>query len=135
MPHHLKNHIFIRVLSRDKKVVCVNPSQLSSFEILEQADIKVKSKDPNGAPEIVKADTIRFYFPAGTTLSYSVGLTISQEEFNYICSTLIEFLYLNEAEFQAKSQAIDKAKMDDWNALSKQNEEKLTPEATNTVKK
>ena len=130
MPTHKKTPIFLRIIATDKKVICINPSQLSSFEIAEGADIKVKSKDPAvTTPEIVKADTIRFYFPSGTALSYSVGLTITKEEFDYVCSTLLEYLYLNESEFAAKSEAIAKAKMDDWVKISKENEQKseLTP--------
>lgn len=126
MPSHKKNPIFLRIITNEKKVVCINPSQLSSFEIVEQAEIKIKSKDPAvTVPEIVKADTIRFYFPSGTALSYSVGYTISKEEYNYVCATLLEYLYLNENEFVAKTEAIAKAKMDDWNSISKDNEAKV----------
>lgn len=124
MPTHKKTPIFLRVITNEKKVICINPAQLSSFEIVEQAEIKVKSKDPNAPPEVVKADTVRFYFPSGTALTYSVGLTITKEEYNYVCNTLLEYLYLNEAEFVAKTESIKKAQMEDWNKISEENNTK-----------
>jgi len=124
MPNHKKYPTFIRVRASDKSVVCINPTQLSSFTITEKAKIKTGTKE---APVYTEADTIRFYFPAGTGLTYSVGVDITQEEFDYVCSTLLEYLYLNEGEFEARSKAIANQKMEDWQNLSKENEEKLTP--------
>lgn len=129
MPSHKKTPAFIRVVTNEKKVVCINPLQLSSFEILEKAQIKVKNPD-GGEPVIKEADTIRFYFPAGTSLTYSVGMQISREEYNYICNTLLEFLYLNEQEFEAKSKAIATAKMSEWNQISEENSQKVTTPTT-----
>jgi hypothetical protein len=117
MPSHKKFPTFLRVISNNKVVVCINPLQLSSFQILEKAKIKVKE-------EVIETDTIRFYFPSGTGLSYSVGVDITQEEFNYICSALLEYLYLTETEFRAKSIALEKAKMDRWNEIA---QEEVTP--------
>lgn len=127
MATHRKTPLFLRIVTHDKAVVCINPHQLSSFQILEKASIKVKSKVPMGEDKVIEADTIRFYFPSGTGLSYSVGLDLTQEEFNYVCTTLLEFLYLNEAEFKARSQAIAEESMKEWETLSNDNEAKLIP--------
>jgi len=124
MPSHKKTPIFLRIVTNKKQVVCINLALFSSFQIIEKAKILVKSKT-GGDNEQHEADTIKFFLPSGTGLSYSVGFDISQEEFNYVCSTLTEFLYMNEEEFKLKHEAIEKAKMDEWNALSKENESKL----------
>ncbi len=125
MPQHKKTPIFLRIVTNEKKVICINPTKLSSFEIVQGAEIKIKSKDPNvTTPEIFKGDTIRFYFPDGQGLSYTVGLQINETEYNYICNTLLEFLYLNEEEFVAKSAMIEAAKMADWNKISDENSKK-----------
>jgi hypothetical protein len=109
MANHKKYPIFIRVKSRDNQVICIQPSLIASFQIEEKA--KIKLKDGN----VVEADTIRLYTAVGTTFSYSVGIEINEQEFGYVCATLIEFLYLNEQEFRAKSEALEKQKFFDWN--------------------
>lgn len=129
MALHKKTPIFIRIVTNDKQVVCINPLQLASFEIIDQARIKISGpKDSKEESDYTVTPTVRFYLPQGTAMSYSVGLQITQSEFDYICSTLLEFLYLNEIEFKAKSAAIAKAQMDEFVALSKENEEKLANE-------
>lgn len=124
MATHKKTPIFIRVISNKTQVICINPTQLASFQVIEKANVKIKSKTTN-EPEIIVADTIKFFFTNGTGLSYSVGIDITQEEFNYVCGTLTEFLYKNEAEFKIINEANEKAKMDEWNAISKENEASL----------
>ena len=109
MANHKKHPIFIRIKSRDNTVICIQPSLIASFEIKEKAKIKLKDGS------IIEADTIRLYTAVGTTFSYSVGIDIDEQEFGYICATLIEFLYLNETEFRAKTEAIEKQKFFDWN--------------------
>jgi hypothetical protein len=106
-----KHPIFLRIKTSDQAVICINPLQLSSFQILEKA--KIKDKDGN----VQELDTVRFYFPQGTGLSYSVGIDLTQQEFNYICSTLLEFLYLNEFEYRAKTEAAEKKKVEEWNKI------------------
>jgi hypothetical protein len=125
MPTHKKYPTFLRVITTDKIVVCINPLQLSSFQIIEKAKIKVKGQD-----EPVEADTIRFYFPSGTGLTYSVGLDITQEDFNYLCNALQEYLYLTEPEFRAKSAALEKARMEEWNKIA---QEETAPELPEKV--
>ena len=117
MASHKKHPIFIRIKSNDNSVVCVNPQHLSSFQILEKAKVRVKDDTQPDGFKLVETDTIRFYFPQGTTLGYSVGVDITQNEFNYVCATLLEYLYLNEIEFRAKTDAIEKAKAEEWNAI------------------
>ena len=115
MASHKKHPIFLRIISSNNTVVCLNPLQLSSFQIVEKAHIKVKATTPQEPSEVI-ADTIRFYFPNGTGLSYSVGVDISQEEFNYVCNTLREFLYLSEPEFRVRSAELAAAAhMAEWN--------------------
>lgn len=127
MATHYKDHIFIRIIAHNNSVICINPHQLSSFKIDEKAIIKTKT--PEGEKS-VECQTIRLYFPSGMGLAYSVGIDITQEEFNYICATLLEFLYLNEAEHKAKTEALNLAKMGEWNKLSAENEAKLSTPAT-----
>lgn len=122
MAQHKKTPTFIRILSRNNIVICINPTHVASFQIQEKAKIKTGTKEK---PEVVEADTIRFYLHSGTGFNYSVGIDITQEDFNYICATLLEFLYLNESEFQARSEAIAKEKMADWKKLSQDNEDKV----------
>lgn len=124
MATHKKTPVFLRVITSEKTVVCINPLQLSSFQILEKAKIKIKGKTPEEV-EVIEADQVKFYYPSGTGIVYTVGIDLTQEEFNYVCATLLEFLYLNEAEFKAKSIAIEKFRMEEWNALSKANESKI----------
>lgn len=109
---HKKHPVFIRVISSNNTVVCINPLQLSSFQIIEKAKIKTKGAD--GQPADVVADTIRFYFPNGTGLSYSVGVDMSQDEFIYVCNTLREFLYLSEPEFRIRSAELEAARIKEW---------------------
>ena len=111
MANHKKHPVFIRIVSNNQSVVCINPLQLSSFQITEKA--KIKQKDGT----IVEADTLRLFFPSGTGLSYTVGVDISPDEFLYVCNTLREFLYLNEYEFKARSAEMDAVKLAEWNAL------------------
>ena len=111
MANHKKHPVFIRIVSNNQSVVCINPLQLSSFQIMEKA--KIKQKDGT----IVEADTLRLFFPSGTGLSYTVGVDISPDEFLYVCNTLREFLYLNEYEFKARSAEMDAGKLAEWNAL------------------
>jgi hypothetical protein len=121
--NHKKHPVFIRVVTNNKHVVCINPLQLSSFQILEKAKVKVKADTAEGFTYI-EADTLRFYYPTGTGLTYSVGVDITQEEFNYICHTLQEFLYLNEVEFRAKGEASERKKLELWNQIA---EEEVAP--------
>lgn len=131
MATHKKSPVFVRVTATNAQVVCINPLHVSSFHIKEKSKFKVKvdPNDPKSAIEERVADTIFLYFPQGTGLTYRVGIDITQADFDYLCATLIEFMYLNEAEFKSKSEAIEKARMDDWNKLSKENEAKLPTEA------
>lgn len=111
MANHKKHPVFIRIVSSNSSVTCVNPLQLSSFQIIEKA--KIKQKDGT----TIEADTIRLFFPSGNGLSYSVGIDISTDEFLYVCNTLREFLYLNEYEFKAKTAEMEAAKVKEWNEL------------------
>lgn len=132
MATHKKSPIFIRIIASNKTVVCINPFQLSSFRIVEKSKVKIRSNstDKNAPPEEIEADAIYFYFPAGTGLSYVVGVDITQDQFDYICATLTEFLYLNEHEFKSKTEAINQSKMNEWNKISTENEEKVVETTT-----
>lgn len=135
MAAHKKTPIFIRIISNDERVVCINPLELSTFQVVSNARVQLKGDKRNPKEEdFGNADTIRFYFPSGTGLSYSVGVDITKDEFNYICATLLEFMYLNEQEFKAKSEAIVKERMTEWVKISKNNEDSLqeAPVATET---
>lgn len=132
MPSHKKHPIFLRIVANDQVVTCLNPLELSTFQILQKAQILVKKadpKDPASKNEYKEADTIRFYFPSGTGLSYSVGIDMTQQEFDYVCGTLLEFLYLNQSEFEARTKAIEQERMTEWNKISEENSEKQ-PTAT-----
>lgn len=111
MVNHKKHPVFIRIITNEHVVVCINPLQLSSFQIVE------KAKLVNKEGETYEADTIRFFFPSGTGLSYSVGKDITAEDFLYICNTLREFVYLNEPEFKNRTAALDAQRMADWNKI------------------
>jgi len=123
MPSHKKFPTFLRIISNNNTVVCINPLQLSSFQILEKA----KCIDPK-TKETFEADTVRFFYPQGTGLVYSVGVDITQEQFNYICTALLEYLYLTETEFRAKTMAIEKARMEEWNRIAQEETEPTLPE-------
>ncbi len=125
MPAHKKTPNFIRLVTSEKKVVCLNPLHFASFEIVANAKIKIKAKEVGGPDTIIEADTVRFYLPVGTCFSYSVGIDLTQPEFNYICDTLTEFVYLNETEFKSKTEALKKAQMDEWNKISEENNNKM----------
>lgn len=126
MPSHHKTPMFIKIITNPKQVVCINPFELSSFQIIEKAKIK-KLKDDK---DFIEADTIRFFYPSGTGLSYSVDVDITRQQYDYICATLLEWTYLNEAEFVAKSKAIEQGRIDEWNRISQENEAKLLTEGT-----
>lgn len=111
MANHKKYPTFIRIKSRDNQVICIQPSLIASFQIQEKAQVKIKDGTT------IEADTIRLYTAVGTTFSYSVGIDINEQEFGYICATLIEYLYLNETEFRAKSDAIEGRKLEEWNKV------------------
>lgn len=126
MPTHKKTPAFIRVVTTENAVVCINPLQLSSFQILDQARVQVRGDKRNPKEEDYDLlPMVRFYFPSGTGLSYAVGVDITQANFDYICATLLEFLYLNEAEFKARGEAIKKQQMDEWNSISQENSGKI----------
>ena len=112
MANHKKLPIFLRIKSSQNQVICINPQHIASFQIAEKAQLKNQKTG-----EVMEADTIRFYTSVGTTFVYSVGVDITQEEFGYICATLLEYLYLNEHEFRAKTEQIESAKMAEWNAI------------------
>ena len=109
MPSHKKHPVFLRIIAHKNSVVCINPLQLASFQIMEKA----KLTDKDG--KVTEADTIRLFYPSGTGMSYSVGKDITQEEFAYICETLREYLYLNEQEFKAKTAALEAQRIAEWN--------------------
>lgn len=111
MASHKKYPTFIRITSSNNQVICINPLHIVSFQIKEKAQIKQKDGSTS------ENDIIRLYTAFGTTFSYSVGIDITEQEFAYVCSTLIEFLYLNEAEFRAKSDAIEAKKLEEWNKV------------------
>lgn len=130
MPTHKKYPTFIRITTSKGQVLCLDPSKCSTFQIREKAKVKTKSKDPKdptSTDEYIEADTVRFFYPVGTGLTYTVGVEITQNDFDYICTTLFEFMYLNQAEFDAKTAAMKKEQMEEWNRISQENSEKLDP--------
>lgn len=118
MAQHRKTPAFLRIVASNQMVMCINPLQLSSFSILEKSKITLKDKT------VIEGATIHFYFPSGTGIDFTVGHNITQEEFDYVCSTLLEFLYLNEAEWKAKNAAIAATQVAEWNKISEENEQK-----------
>lgn len=125
MASHKKTPVFLRIKASDNSVVGINPLHCSSFNIVENAKYKYQPTDKTKPVEERTANTIYFYFPQGTGLTYRVGLDITQAEFDYICATLLEFMYYNEAEFKARGIAMATAKMDEFKKLSLENESKL----------
>lgn len=119
MANHQKAHIFVKIISTDKSIVCINPHNLSSFAITPNK--KISYKDGTS----IQADSLDLYYPQGTGLSYSVGINITKENFDYVCGTLAEFVYLNEYELKLKVEAIEKTNMDEWTKLSEENSKKL----------
>lgn len=118
MPQHRKTPAFLRIIASNQSVVCISPLQLASFSIFEKS--KVKLKDGT----FIEGPTIHFHFPAGTGLDYTVGHNITQAEFDYVCATLLEFLYLNESEWAARNKAIANERVEEWNKISDENAEK-----------
>ena len=110
MAQHKKSHLFLRIKTSTKEVVCINPFQLASFRIVEGYSIMNKDKQ-----EIGKGDTIFFYLPVGTITRFTVGMEFTQEEFNYVSSALVEFLYQTEPEFNARTEAINAKRLQEWN--------------------
>ena len=123
MAVHKKHPIFIRVRATEQDVVCINPRELSSFQIIEEARVRTNVTKENPEGEVVEADTIRFYFPAGTHLSYSVGIDLTREEFDYVSYTLREFLYLNYIEFQQRGDDLAAAELAKWNKMATEGDE------------
>lgn len=121
MPNHQKKPVFIRVIGTDKNVVGVNPLQISSFAITENVKVKIKPAKEGDPTEHV-GNQIEFFYPVGTVLKYIVGLTISEADFNYVCTTLLEFMYLNQPEFEARCKLHESQKMEGWLKQSAENE-------------
>ena len=122
MATHKKHPVFLRIKTSDNEIICVNPLQLASFRIKEKYEVTNRDKQVIGT-----GDTIWFYLPAGTYTRYTVGIEITQAEFNYVTSTLLEYLYLNQTEFQAKTAAMEYAKIEEWNkVISEEAEEEKT---------
>jgi hypothetical protein len=131
MPSHKKHPVFIRIKTSDNEVICVQPTQLSSFRIKEKHEVKNRDGQALGT-----GDTIWLYLPSGTYTRYTVGMEITQEEFNYTCNTLREFLYLSEPEFKAKTAELDLQRKADWDAIMSDEdaeEAALTAQATPKV--
>ena len=120
MAQHKKSPLFLKVITTDKQIVCINPAQLSSFQIQKDASLvklkagvdKAKNED-----DLVRytADVVRFYFPSGTGMTYEVGKEITEENFNYIVATLQEWVYMNKIEFDAVSELKAKEALEKWN--------------------
>lgn len=110
MAVHKKQHIFLRIKTSQNEVICINPQHFASFRIVEKYSVLNKDKQ-----EIGKGDTLFFYLPVGTVSRFTVGMEITQEEFNYVSSALVEFLYQTEPEFKARTEAIAAQKLQEWN--------------------
>ena len=94
---------FLRIITRDDQVVCINLSQISSFEIRSQEPFTPKDGEP------FKADVIRFFYhTTDKVLTFIVGRQITAEEFNYTCAVLEELQYFTEAERTAIKIAKEK---------------------------
>lgn len=118
---HRKAPLFVKVITTDKQIVCINPQQLSSFQILKDAQLQRPKPGIVGNPksaedlESYTADVIRFYFPSGTGISYEVGKDITNADFNYIVAALQEWVYLVADEFEAVNRAKEQAAIQEWN--------------------
>lgn len=131
---HRKSPLFIKIITTDSQIVCVNPSQLSSFQVLREHQcarlkegIVGKPKGPEDLDHYT-ADVLRFYYPQGTQLSYEVGKDITKDDLNYILAALNEWVYLTSFEFQAMQEARAKDALEAWQPET-QSAEPTTPEA------
>lgn len=113
MATHKKFPIFIRIKTTEQEVICVNPQHVASFRILEKATINLKTEGTEKKSHV--GDTIWLYSPVGTVTRFTVGLEITQDEFNYVSATLCEYLYLNAQEFAAKSRELEARRLQEWN--------------------
>lgn len=113
---------FIRILTRENRVIAVNANRLASFDI-EQGAKRYRLKE--GAPkdsknkndyETYAADVLRFYQDTGNALIFEVGKDISQEEFYFASALLQDWVYRTQAELQAQAELEAKRKMELYNA-------------------
>jgi hypothetical protein len=116
-----KSPIFIRISTQENSIICINPNQLVSFHIEQQAEcyhIKEgadpKSRDLADYDKHL-ADVLRLYFVGGTTLRYEVGKDITADEFGFAVNLLSDWIYRSDAELTALAEAHDKAKLELWN--------------------
>lgn len=122
MPQHRTNPCFVRVKASENSVVLINLEQYSSIQIVENGKIKVKKGD---TVEEITTKVIRFFLPTGTGLTYAVGVDISSDEFDYLCSVIMEYMYLSQAEFIARQKAKAEQQMDEWKKLSEENQTRV----------
>jgi hypothetical protein len=71
------------------------------------------------------ADVVRFYFPSGTGMTYEVGKDITEADFEYILTTLQEWVYLSRPEFEAITTEKQKAELEAWNKAMEDEEPPL----------
>jgi hypothetical protein len=101
------NKLFIKILVKDDRIICINPSQLLSFDIGKNIKLRTKKAGVVGTPkneddiEMHTADVIRLYSAQGTGMTYEVGKDISAQDFDYIVAALSEWIYLIRPEFKA----------------------------------
>lgn len=130
---HKKIPAFIKIITNEKQVVCINPLKLASFQLISAAPVRIDAATGARATAqttkenvtMCERDTLAFFYPDGKSIVYSVGFEISQQEFDYVCETLLEFLYLNRSEYDSKTLEIETKRMAEWNRISKENEAKV----------
>jgi len=130
MAQHKKSPLFLKVITTDKQIVCINPTQLSSFQIIKSAPLykpKPGVTKPQSEEDVERytADVVRFYFPSGTGMTYEVGKDITEADFEYILTTLQEWVYLSRPEFEAITTEKQKAELEAWNKAMEDEEPPL----------
>lgn len=121
MVNYKKSPTFIKIIANEKQVLAINPNQLASFHI-QKDTIRIRAKAGLGRKPVneddyvrVQTDVIKLYYPSGTVLTYYVGEQITQEEFNYITTALIEWLFLLRPELDMQRKEEQDRKVKEWN--------------------
>lgn len=101
----IESPTFLRIITRDSQIVCINLNQLSSFEIKEKEQFMPKDG------EAFEASVIRFFYhTTDKVLTFVVGHQITEQDFNYAVDALSGLVYQTPAE--RKQMAVDRERAD-----------------------
>ena len=119
MAQHKRRPQFIKIITTDKNIVCLNPEQVSNFQIQKDAQLwrpKPGITRPKDESEVehYTGSAVKFYFPSGQGLEYVVGRDITEQDFDYIVGILNEWVYLSQPEFESMQAAKQAAELEKW---------------------